>query len=370
MFDLAGVLWYRNAVCPGQLRGATHHTNLVNRIALFCGFVPPMSSSYHLKYVRKAIEQLNSSLPLFRRASLAIDECICNYSIILENTNEETHFLLTNMFDANLDAVKQTYAANWIPDLDVHLHIAKLNLYALSALLQSAAGPVNGQTAINRQTLFLRGLDSAIILIDAMKNFVNLPEESLEESPEESQRPRLPFLPSYFFTALFFAAIFVFRLFVFSPLRPLDNIHSARAIQAMLDAQAIFQHNPNHRDHARAARLITKFLEIAQQRDPDNQPPLGEMVIVNRLGASLQWDTIAKILASAARDDSWEKLKQKLIGPEPLPPAPDMECVREGDHAPTLNSALQEQEDETWTTWDHSLDDFDFGFDSQMLWEA
>jgi len=373
MFDMVGMLWYRNSVCPRPTycTNATRLANFVNRIATFCGLVPPISSSYHLKYVRKAVERLNGSLPLSRRASLVIDETICNYSIILENTdNEEAHFSLTNMFDANLDAVKQTYAANWTPDLDVHLHIAKLNLYALSTLLPSVTdSQVENQAGINRRTLFLRGLDSAIILIDTMKGFA----EFLEEEPQLQAQGKLPFLPRHFFTALFFAAVFLFRLFMFSSQQPLGDMNSARAIQAMLDAQMVFQCIPNHRDHARAARLIKKLIKIAERRDTDSQPPLREMVITNRLGASLLWDTFARLHANAVRNGNLNGVQdQILIGPEPLPPAPDMKSGRVGEHGLELNGALptNQAQEEAWTTWDISVDDFVFGFDEQMLWEV
>lgn len=334
--------------------------------------MPLISSSYHLKYVRKAIEQLSSTLPIFHRASLVIDEIICNYSIILEHTdNEEAHFSLTNIFDANLDAVKQKYAENWIPDLDIHLHIAKVNLYALSSLLPSTTdSQVEGQAFINRRTLFLRGLASAIALIDTMKSFAVFPEG---EEPQLQARRKLPFLPRHFFTGLFFAAIFLFRQFVFSPQQPLENMNSTRAIQAMLDAQKVFQRIPDHRDHARAARLIKKLIEIAQQRDTDSQPPFGDMLVTNRLGASLLWDTFARVHASAVSNGNWKGVQgQRLIGPEPLPPAPGMNYGREDEHGLELDRALptNQDEEEAWTTQNITLDDFGFGFDEQMLWEV
>jgi hypothetical protein len=237
--------------------------------------------------------------------------------------------------------------------------MAKLNLYALSALLPSA---MESQAIINRRTLFLRGLDSAIALIDTMKGFAVFSEE-----PQLQAQGKLPFLPKHFFTALFFAAIFVFRLFVFS--QPLVNMNSTRAIQAMLDAQTVFQCIPDHRNYARAARLIEKLVEIAQQRDMDSQPPLEEMAVTNRLGASLLWDTFARI--SAVSNGNWKGVQeQRLVGPEPLPPAPDMKCEREGQHGLELNGALHKEQEEAWTTWGNSLDDFVFGFDGQTLWEV
>ena len=329
--------------------------------------MPPISSYHQLKYVRKAIDQLNGSLSQENQASLAICEIICNYSVSLEVIEDPgAHISLTNAFDGSLDTVKQSYLAQWTLELDVQLQAAKLNLYASSALLPLQHNVLaDAQNLINRQTLYLRGLESATTLIKHMKNM------ALSKA-SEGQYPagKLTFFPKHFFTSLFFSAVFLFRIFVY--LQPPSHAHTARAMQGMFDAQSIFQLLPHHRDLVRAARLIGKLAEKAQTADTaGNHSPLAELVVTNRLGASVLWDTFARmrVRANLERSNGEGRATQemRLIGPDPLPPAPEMKWrIQNAAVAPIGTTAAEKQETDSWASWDAVLDGFEFDFGQQM----
>lgn len=344
------------------------HAEIAIRIAIFLGFVPPISSYHQLKYVRKAIDQLNGFLSHENQASLAICEIICNYSISLEDVEDPgAHLSLTNAFDGSLDTVKQTYLPQWTPKLDVQLQIAKLNLYAASALLPLQHNSLaHAQNLINRQSLFLRGLDSATTLINHMKNLALLPG-----SEGQSPAGKLPFLPKHFFSSLFFSTVFLFRIFVY--LQPLSHAHTARAIQGMLDAQWTFQLLSHHRDHARAARLIGKLVEKAQTAGAAGSHwPCPELTVTNRLGASILWDTFARRRVTAnldRRNGEGEATQEvRLIGPDPLPPAPEMKLrLQNAGVTLTRTTAAEEQGLDSWTSWDADFDNFGLDFDQQIL---
>jgi hypothetical protein len=343
------------------------HAETSSRIATFLGFVPPISSYHQLKYVRKAIDQLNSFLSYENQASLAISEIMCNYSISLEDVEDPgAHISLTNAFDGILDTVKQTNSAQWTTELDVQLQTAKLNLYATSALLPLQHNSLaDAQILINRQTLFLRGLESATTLINHMKNMALLPD-----SNGQPPAGKLPFLPSHFFYNLFFSAVFLFHTIVY--LQPLSHAHTAGAIQGMLDAQSTFQLLPHHRGLARSARLIGKLVEKAQSKGAGSQWPLVELTVKNRLGASIMWDTFARMRVTAnlghGNGEGQAMQKMRLIGPDPLPPAPEMKWrLRNAEVALIRTTAAEEQELDPSASWDVDLDDYVFDFDHQML---
>ncbi|KIW97796.1 uncharacterized protein Z519_01380 [Cladophialophora bantiana CBS 173.52] len=339
--------------------------------AIFLGFAPPMSSFHQLKYVRKAIDQLTCWLSCESQAGLAICEIMCNYAVSLEDLEDPAaHLSLTNMFDSRLDNIKQTYFAHWTPELGIHLHIAKLNLYALSALLPLQENSLaNAQNVINRQTLFLRGLESATTLINYMKNIAFQPD-----TEDKSPTGRLPFLPSHFFSGLFFSAVFLFRIFIC--LKPLSPTHGERAFQGMIDAQSTFRVLPHHRSLARAARLIGKLIEKAQTAGAAGDHwPLAELTVTNRLGASILWDTFARMQGEAnlgRRNPTGEAIsapKMRLIGPDPLPSAPEM-TVRLPNFAgePLVRTTTaEERELSSWAPWGVDLNNFGFDFDQQMF---
>lgn len=344
------------------------HVDTASRIATFLGFAPPISSFPQLKHVRKAVDQLNGLLSHENRASLAICEIVCNYSVSLEDVEDQgAHISLTNAFDGSLDTIKQTYLAHWTPELDIQLQIAKLNLYAASALLRFQRNSLTDtQHLINREALFLRGLESAMTLIKHMKNMA-------VSSYCEGQYPagKLTFLPMHFFTSLFFCTAFLFRIFVYH--QPLGHTHTTRAIQGMLDAQSIFQLLPLHRGFARAAMLIGKFVEKAEPTDPaGSHSLLPELIITNRLGASVLWDTFAQMRLNANPERSnggrGNTKKRRIVGLDPLPPAPEMKrriqkCREELIRIPIA----EEQEANSWAFGDIDLDGFGFDFNQQIL---
>ncbi|OQU99176.1 hypothetical protein CLAIMM_04848 [Cladophialophora immunda] len=341
------------------------------QIAIFRGFVPPISSFHQLKHVRKAIDQLKHRLSQENQACFAICEIVCNYTISLEDVKDPiAHLSLTNTFDSSLDSIKQTFLTQWTSELGIQLHMAKLNLYATSALLHlQVDSQADGQNLINRETVFLRGLESATTVIHYMKNIA-----SIQGSEDQPPAGKLPFVPIHLFSSLFFSAIFLFRIFVC--LKPLSPAHTERAIQGMIDARSILQVLPYHRSLARAARLIGKLVENAQTLGAaSGHWSLTELTVTNRLGASILWDTFARMQAKATLErknaigDLVDTQKMRLIGRDPLPPAPEMKYRLQNSAGEPLvaMTAIEDQEMDLWGSWSVGLDDFGFDFDQHRL---
>ena len=309
-------------------------------MAAFAGCLPPLASSHHLRHVRKAAEELDRCLVPGYRASLAVDEVICNFSILLEDIEDPlVHFSLTETFISSLDVIKETYSSQWTPELDVRLQFAKLNLYAMAVFLPlQEASEEHFQKDFNRQKLLLSGMQSASSLIKRMEHL------SLQPTVEGKYNAgRLTFHPMYFFTNLFFAAVFLFRVFVGN--RLIIYAHGTLIIQSINAAHKIFQLAPYNRDMARATRLIERFLsKIGPETAWPDSFSFSELVITNRLGASLLWDTIFR-LRLRARDDIDPETGDRNSKRSRLPLAPEMETQSPDPQAEAPTVPLPEDQD-------------------------
>ena len=290
------------------------------------GFVPPLSSHHQIKHVKKAIEQLDRLIRPEDRASLAICEAICNFSILLEEIEDTlAHFSLTRTFISNVDNIKQSYSAHWTPELDIQSQYVKLQFYAVATFppLQDPFQE-NFQNDADRESLLFSGLQSACSLINNMKDI------SLRATVDgQYHAGRLTFYPRYFFTNLFFSAIFLFRILIEN--RPIVQEHRPLAIQGISTAHELFRLVPCDRDVARATRLLQEVLNKIGSSEawPDNLSS-SQLIITNRLGASLLWDTIFRLRLrgrgnDTSRPQSVEQIQMRReIRNNTLPLAPEM----------------------------------------------
>lgn len=306
-------------------------------------------------------------------ARIDIHEVACNYCSLLEDIiDPSVHNSLSQMFDRNLDDIKRKYSPNfWIGELEILLQKAKLNLYAMSFLIPRRQDSMtNLLDDHHRETSLLLGLGSASTLIDQVKMMST-------HTVAEGSYPggKLTFYPKDYLKSLFFATSFLFRI--------ITNKHSVPseqkilAIKAVAESHKIFRLFPNERDATRAARLIEKFMKMARAADASPDPsPLKELVITNRLGASVMWDTFFRTWqhmrsndANRANASALEWNLSNETGEEDLPLAPEMKEDIQGSHpASTCNIPMSLLPDAAyWTSWDAYKNDFELGFDQQFL---
>ena len=335
--------------------------------------MPPMSSNYHLKYIREAKERLGDHLVPTHLARIGINEVTSDYCSHLEDINDPSAYnSLTQLFVRHLDDIKRRYSASWTPELEIALHAAKLNLHAMGLLLPLREDSnINGQRAILMQTSLLRGLESASALIDQV--------EKLCLSPvSEGSYPggSFTFHPKHYFTSLFFAATFLFRIVTNKYF--VTEEHRAFAIKGVTKAHGIFRCFPNERDPTRAARLIERFVKVAQATEASpNSFPLSELVITNRLGASVMWDTFFRIMQYMRSKDANKEIVSTLkwdlpnpAGEDDLPLAPEMKEDIQAPCPPSIGTfpITQMPEAAYWTSWDSFANDYGLGFDQQLTW--
>ncbi|KAI9653218.1 MAG: hypothetical protein M1821_007649 [Bathelium mastoideum] len=334
------------------------------RNAAFLGLVPPLASPHQLKHVEKATERLRHVLSPRDHAILVICEIICSFSLLLEDFEDmpEQSSLIQTFID-NLDTVKRNYSARWTPELDAQLEYAKLNLYAIAGFLSPQGDfQIFGQDDVERQALLLRGLRSASNLVDRMKTI------SVRATADgRYDASSLIFYPKYFFTNLFFAVTALFRISTIN--KECIRAHRPHALQSINDALTIFQLLPNDRDMARVARLTRRILNVMHLETPWSASLcLGKLVIANRLGASLLWDTIFRLQRKAANGPGSEisEVGRRLIGTEGdgLPLAPEMKTRLPNTQSgiPTVSSA-EDQMTAGIFSWDPYQDELVFDDD-------
>ncbi|KAI1259445.1 hypothetical protein F5Y18DRAFT_297246 [Xylariaceae sp. FL1019] len=322
----------------------------------FLGFMPPLSSHYHLKNTRKAVDGLHGHLKPDQLASITIYENMCNYSLTLEGVEEpSTSFLLAQSLNGSLDIVKQTYAAEWSRKVDILFQFANLNLSsaALVPYLQQgrAMGP---QHITDLLTLLLRGLTAASNLIEGIRADTDclIPPPAGEMT---RGGPRaLVVSPKHYFANLFFAAVFLFRVCVLS--QPISHAHKALAYQGMADVHETLRLLPQRRDIARAAMMVEKLLGKAHLHETPPPAALNELMITDRLGASIVRDTVLRVRIKGVGDPvmSGGEPQVEEAMRDSLPPAPEMvPAARDATGgAPSFDGMIpQTSEDLIWTDW-------------------
>ncbi|KAI9685686.1 MAG: hypothetical protein M1822_004246 [Bathelium mastoideum] len=306
-------------------------------------------------------ERLRHILSPRDHAILVICEIICRFSLLLEDFEDmpEQPSLIQTFID-NLDTVKRNYSARWTPELDAQLEYAKLNLYAIAGFLSPQGDfQIFGQQDVERQALLLRGLRSAFNLVDRMKTIsVRVTADGQYDASS------LIFYPKYFFTNLFLAVTALFRISTIN--KECIHAHRPQALQSINEALTIFQLLPNDRDMARVARLTGRILNVMHLENSwTTSLSLGKLVIANRLGASLLWDTIFRLQKKVTNGSGSETLEvgRRRIGTEGdgLPPAPEMKTQLQNIQPDiSMVSSAEDQMTAGMFSWDPYQDELVF----------
>ncbi|KAI1416909.1 hypothetical protein F5Y13DRAFT_101810, partial [Hypoxylon sp. FL1857] len=340
--------------------------SISTQASLYQGILPPLSSSHHLRNVKKAIQQLGSVLKPEHRASLAIHECICNYSLLLEDIEDSAaHLPLIQTFESTLDNIEQTYSTQSTPELSIQLEYAKMNLYAMAVLDSPQADiQIDIQSDINKQAVLIRGLELASRIIYRVKELSLLPvDDGL------SNAGKLIYYPRQYITSMFYAAIYLFRMLV--DCRPLSRTHVTLALGSITETRDIFKLLPPHRTTGIVADFLDRVVEKAQAIDVSaGALTVPQLLITNRLGASLIYDILFRISSFAKRysniDIGTRNQGEEVVNSSRIV-APEIESEAQSTQQTLFDTSLIQQSGEAfWFSWDAFFNDVDISFDQEL----
>ena len=270
------------------------------------------------------------------------------------------------MFDRMLDQIKQKYLQHWSSDLEIALDSARLYLYAFTFLCSAPTGSASTLHTSAQNYLILQKAQIA-----ASQRVSNLTDLSLSSTPNSvGPAGLLTFYPKYHFTNLFFAATFLFRILVSS--QAVLSHNRRDMVSSLQAAHKIFQSFPQHRDHTRAAINIEVLVQILRDGHSAGRNRLDTLVINNRFGASIMFDSIFRAGEERNRQQnsrkpsavaSWKTLSDQF--PERLPHVPQRPTAPSSTAFQLpAESAMMDEDPEWWTSWDAYMQDFGIGLES------
>ncbi|KAK4939456.1 hypothetical protein LTR10_020262 [Elasticomyces elasticus] len=351
-------------------------------IANFQGFLPPVSASVLVESVDDALSAVSHLMPGWWRALTAILRISAKSTVTLNGCVEpNSHFSLTKMFDEQLDEVRGKHSEDWTPQVGIELCNAKINLYALTW-----AVPKPSKEARNEESE--RGMHRQILLHKGLKVAADLVVEANRLGQQHHSQSFFPgglltFIPKHLFAALFNAAAFLFRFL--ATRKSSSTAEENLAMGSIIEAHKIFQSFPGHRDTTRAAIHIEMLVDIL--RDRTLASSMDELVISNRLGASLMMDATFRSSQHQNRDpttgghlpvQAWRQLNdmyaERLPGVSPASSA-DVNVSTGSPNAPgsemqyDLNLQSSEMGAATaglptwWDDWNNYMEYFEVGLD-------
>ena len=259
-----------------------------SRIANFQGLPAPMSGTISLKSVERAISIVSNSAPEWWHVLILILKISATSTSTLDGAADTNlHFSLTQMFDDQLDELKKnTDPVSWTPQIEMEFCHAKIYLYALT--LTAPAGPDRDDDSfrqMHQETILHRALKAASDLIaEAVKL-------GLSPVPSPSYpRGILTFAPKFYFTALFSSTTMLFR--ILGTRNPSIAAQENFAMNSIIEAHKIFQSFPDHRDFIRAAIHIEMMVGALLTQSEGRMMGWRELLVNNRLGASVMFDAV------------------------------------------------------------------------------
>lgn len=277
------------------------------------------------------------------------------------------HFSLTQTFDGRLDAIKHSYTACWTPELDIQLIYAKLNLYAMSALLPlRETNRIDMQDDVNRQIILPRGLESSSLLIARMKE--------LSISPVNKgflKAGKLSTCPRFYFACLFFTATYLFRSLVDH--HPMSRDQASQAVEGLVEARKLFGLVPRLKDAAMAAEVLEKVVDRLRSADAASSLlSSSQLLITNRHGASLLYDILFRMQFRAQRN-SYHVSVDRIENTRDDRPPGDTLVIEMQPHLMDSHSIpfdpllIQDPVENLWLSLDISIDGMVLDLDQQMF---
>lgn len=277
-----------------------------------------------------------------------------------------TRYSLIQLFDVQINNIAKTYQDVWTPDLDVELQHSKLNLYALSLTLQSPDTTEQGQ--MNRRITLLRIQEAASRLISQMTSLSNT-------VVQDGFYPAgaLTFYPKYYLTSLFMAALSLFRFL--ASYREASQQDTTNVVNSLTEAHRIFQSFPQNRDAVKGAIHIQCLVGIIRYPNTTQPYPLEELVVKNRLGASVVMDacfrsthyrnsTLANGASLSVND--WLGMTEDTRQRVPLTPEQRASNSKATSSNRGTDDGYQQGQShamEPWSDWDTYMNDFEIDLD-------
>jgi hypothetical protein len=236
-----------------------------------------------MKSIDEALNNTSNRVPPWWKVLIAILKVTVSAIDTLSNIDDHSlHFSSTEVFNEQLNKLKQANHDSWRPELEIEWCNSKLHVFALTFTTPTITDP-NQDThwRIHRQTILLKAFGAASSLVT---HFTKLGQDlSLELNPNDLLRT----IPEPYFTSLFNATTFLFRFMAtFLAITPTQR---NKAMGLIIESHKIFHSFPERRELTRAAIHIEALIDILKQGVPVG---MSELTVKNKLGASVMFDAI------------------------------------------------------------------------------
>ena len=335
-----------------------------------------MSTQQQMTSVDKAIDTVSQSIPVWLDALFSILKMT---SSVMESLGSVggyfLHIPLTQMFDRQLDELREANAALWRSELEIEWCNAKLCLYALTFTISASADSSNTsqtQIQIHRQAVLHKAFKAASCLTTEL---TKLSQQCMSDLYPSGL---LTFVPKSYFTALFNAAAFLFRFIATRISGMRTSTQENFAMDSIIEAHKIFQSFPEQRELTRAAIHIEMFIDVLKNGSGIS---MDELVVNNKLGASVMFDAVFRACRQRNIDPKtgkplavreWKTVSEAFAQRLPDVPAPSMRdndetingVVNHESNNPEvveLSSILEGQNPQWWGNWENYMDLFQVG---------
>ncbi|KAM0519351.1 hypothetical protein ACHAPE_003522 [Trichoderma viride] len=251
-------------------------------VATISGFPSPISQQ-HMKSIDEALNNTSNRVPPWWKVLIAILKVTVSAIDTLSNIDDHSlHFSSTEVFNEQLNKLKQANHDSWRPELEIEWCNSKLHVFALTFTTPTITDPnQDAHWRIHRQTILLKTFGAASSLVT---HFTKLGQDlSLELNPNDLLRT----IPEPYFTSLLNATTFLFRFMAtFLAITPTQR---NKAMCLIIESHKIFHSFPERRELTRAAIHIEALIDILKQGVPVG---MSELTVKNKLGASVMFDAI------------------------------------------------------------------------------
>ncbi|KAL6884722.1 hypothetical protein GGI43DRAFT_432982 [Trichoderma evansii] len=266
----------------GDAHARWTNINSSGKVATAFGF-PPLISQQQMKSIDEALNNMSNLVPPWWKVLITILKITVSAIDTLSNIYDHAlHFSTTEIFDEQLDKLKQSNHDSWRPELEIEWCNTKLHIFALTFTTPANTDPnQNTYWRIHHQTILLKALGAASSLVT---HFIRIGQDAVSDLHPNGL---LRTIPEPYFTSLFNATTFLFRFMAtFMAITP---IQGNRVMGLIIESHKIFHSFPERREFTRAAIHIEALIDALKQGVPIG---MSELTVKNKLGASVMFDAI------------------------------------------------------------------------------
>lgn len=328
------------------------------RIATISGFPSPISL-YHMKSIDEALNNTSNQVPQWWRVLIMILKVTVSAIDTLSRMDDHSlHLSSTEIFNEQLNKLKQANHDSWRPELEIEWCNSKLHVFALTFTLPANTDPdQNAHWRICQQTILLKAFDAASSLVT---RFTKLGQDGVSN-------PQPSVLPEPYFTFLFNATAFLFRFM--ATFMAITSCQRNKAMGLIIESHKIFHSFPERRELTRAAIHIEALIDTLKQ---GVLVGMNDLTVKNKLGASVMFDAIFHACRQRNIDprtgkplalQQWKTVTETFA--ERLPAAPlrklrnnESQQIGSGNSDAEQNeqiTALSEMNSQWWEEWDNYI---------------